>query len=250
MDFVLLNLKINSFKLLLKPFDLVLFSGGDEVSAFIKFVQYRSLKDNTDGLVPPGEYSHVGMIVTSDICEHPNILPNKFYVLESTMSGKYGQKLGNIDGFKNNIYGGFLGVQIRDFEELYPRYLKGGDTHIGYAKLRNNPIDDPNVDKPALKLKFTNDVYYAYNGITYDANCFSLLSSLVPCIRCIRDDVEKLLGTEDWLFCSELIALVYKVMGILPDSVNVKNVVPMDFIGYDNDGDIPLNIFELPPKKL
>ena len=93
-----------------------------------------------------------------------------------------------------------------------------------------------------------------YNGITYDANCWSLLSSIIPFLRPKRDHIEQFLNTDDWLFCSELVAEIYVKLGIFPDTVDPKNVVPMDFIGYDLDhvdsGGIAPNKFEQPKEIL
>ena len=65
----------------------------------------------------------------------------------------------------------------------------------------------------------------------------------------MRDDVEDLLDTGKWLFCSELVAMIYKKLGLFPPNVEPKNVVPMDFIGYDVDlpagGGIPVIVEKL-----
>src|SRR3990172_5251695 len=106
----------------IRPLDLVLFAGGEMVSSLIKFIEYRTLTDRSGGKVMPEEYSHVGVAVTSDILEHPEVKPGRMYIMESTMSGKWGQQLGNIDG-TTNMCCGFLGVQVRDLMALAPKYL-------------------------------------------------------------------------------------------------------------------------------
>lgn len=219
----------------LKPFDLVLFSGGDFFSCLIKYIEEKNIRTSKGG-INRDIFSHVGMIVTSDIIDHSKILPGKIYILESTMSGKLGQNVYNI----NDDW--FLGVQIRDFDVLVKEYDKPSNTKIAICGLNKYPTIDSN-----LKEKFTK-LYLSLEGIRYDANILSLLSVFMKKLRPHRSQFERL--TEDWLFCSELVALIYKTMGILPTNTDPKNVMPMDFLGVDNDeekeGGIPL-IVHIPP---
>jgi hypothetical protein len=230
------------FRSSLKPLDLVLFSGGDFVSGFIKYIEKKSVRKS-----PPGQiFSHVGIIVTSDILDHPQVLPGKIYILESTMSGKLGQHVYSI-GREGKP---FLGVQLRDFDALLPAYDQPNNTAIAIAPLQKN------ISDPKIKETFTH-LFNQVNGIKYDVNFLSLLASAVPRLRVERDMTEKLLGTTTvdsdkpgWLFCSELVALVYRKLGIFPDTVNPENVLPMDFLGCDSDslehGGIPL-VVKTPP---
>jgi hypothetical protein len=230
-----------------KPFDLAFFAGPELVSSGIRLFEKLFLTDKTGGKVAAGAYSHVGMIVTSEILEHPNVLPGKTYIFESTMGGHYGQQQGNIDNMEN-VPGGFLGVQIRNLTELVPKYLAEPKTAIAIGTLLNNPID-LSIDKIELKEKFT-EFYKKYNGITYDANLYSLASAAIPLLRPFRHEVEHLMRTEQWLFCSEFVAVIYKHFGILSDAVDERNVLPMDFAGYDSDevgvnGNIQLPLIEI-----
>lgn len=214
-----------------KPFDLAFFAGPELVSSGIRLFEKLLLSDKTGGKVAAGAYSHVGMIVTSEILDHPNVLPGNTYIFESTMGGHYGQQQGNIDNMEN-VPGGFLGVQIRNLNELVPKYLAEPKTAIAIGALLNNPIDS--MDKKELKEKFT-AFYKKYNGTTYDANFYSLASAAIPLLRPFRHGIEHFIGTEQWLFCSEFVAVIYKYFGIISEAVNEKNVLPMDFAGYDSD---------------
>lgn len=225
-----------------QPFDLAFFSGSDYVSDLIKFIEYHELTDHSGGLVKPGSFSHVGMIVTTEVLQHPKMEAGKLYIFESTMGGHYGQGVYNIDGFKN-IGSDFMGVQIRPFKEVVEKY----SSCISLGKLADNPLNREVIDRDALKKKFTH-IVETYNGITYDANCCSLLAAIFAGMRPLSYKIEKILGTTDWLFCSELVAQVYKDMGILPIKTKPKYVVPMDFIGYEEDTScgIPKGTIKLP----
>lgn len=207
----------------LRPFDLVLFSGNDFVSDTIKYLEYKQLrKPEAD------DFSHVGMIVTDQILNHPLVQPGKVYIWESTMSGKLADGVPNIDGRS------FLGVQLRDFDEVIKAYDVPNDTRIAYASLKQNPLDSP-ADVDIIKSGFT-ELFNSLNGTLYDLNCLSLLGALYPCIRPCRNCCMCRCNS-DWLFCSELVATVYKRFGIFPQRVRPENVVPVDFLpGVDHDG--------------
>ena len=221
------------------PGDLVFFAGGDFVSGMIRFIQGRIGGKVNKHNIPSGTFSHVGMIVTPNILDHPKVLPGKIYVWESTMSGRLGSGVPNVDGES------FLGVQLRNFEDLVPKYLADGKkTKIAIAHLQNNPfLVSKRRSKVIAKMKFT-EVFHRYNGAKYDSNMLSLAGSGLACIRPIRKIAEEVLSTESWLFCSELIAAAYRDLGILPEDIDPKNTLPMDFLGYDTDekGRLPIVI--------
>ena len=52
---------------------------------------------------------------------------------------------------------------------------------------------------------------------------------------------------EEKLFCSQFVAIVYKELGLIDRKMNVKNFVPVDFLGVDEDGqkNIVSNIFKI-----
>ena len=229
----------------LRPFDLVLFSGGEFVSRFIKYIEQRELHHyigpNSPTSLDAGAFSHVGMIVTSDILDHSNIKKDKIYIWESTASGKLGEGVKNIEDES------FLGVQIRDFDALLPVYDEPNNTRVAIARVKNNPVDTLGAKK--AKEKFT-EIYNKYNGVLYDISIIAEVGAIFGGCRKIRDVLEKSFGPDHWLFCSELIAVTYMQMGIFPKTVIPENVVPMDFLGYEQDssdtGGIPI-VVKLPP---
>jgi hypothetical protein len=221
----------------LRPLDLVFFSGSEIISSVIKGLQYMHLLPSAEEIdVCRGEFSHVGMVVTSAVLDHPSVIPGEVYIWESVMSGLLCQ-----DG-QTNISGATFGVQLRDLGEVCKNYLSSPKSRIAIGRLGESFCSFRNDSE--MKVKFTR-IFDRINGTTYDANPISLLASLYSPLRRLRKYSEIILKTEEFLFCSELVAVVFSAMGILDDSINPKNVVPMDFLGCDTDGEILCVVGEL-----
>jgi hypothetical protein len=218
----------------IQPLDLILFKGSDFVSDIIRLIEYVDLDSNW-----AEQYTHSALVVTKELLNDDRLEDGKLYVWESTISGKLGNGVKNIDGKS------FLGVQLRLFDDVIAAYDEPNNTRVSWCQLNNNPwLIESN--RPELSAKFKT-IFDQYNGIRYDLNIFSLVSSFFKRIRPLRKTVEKILHTDKWLFCSELVALVYKDLAILPESVNEKNVLPVDFIsGVDEDKEIPKSFVKYP----
>ena len=92
--------------------------------------------------------------------------------------------------------------------------------------------------------------YKDYNNDMYDVNCLNLLGALFPCCRPARNKIEGIIvhgynvmissnvqeSPDSWLFCSEFVAKVYQDLCLIEKSKDTRDVVPMDFVGYDQDG--------------
>ncbi len=217
------------------PLDLLLFKGGDLFSTTIRFIE-----ELTTGY---GDYSHVGIIVTKDILPNVGGLEDgKLYVWESTMSHSLG---GMTDGVPNVETGkGRLGAQIRDFKEVLKSYTQSEGTEVAWCKLIDNPWNpiDENLSLLAKRRKKLAKVmmkcHRDYGNKVYELNVLSLLASVIPCLRPARDTVEWDEDEEDqdFVFCSELVALIYRRLGVLGKEFDPSNVVPVDFLGCDADG--------------
>jgi len=220
-----------SIKGKMRPLDLLLFKGDDFVSGLISKLERRG-----NAKSHAGDFTHAGIVVNSDILDEPLLEPGKLYILESTISGKLGSGVPDIHGRS------FLGIQIRDLEVLISAYDHPNSTSIAWCPLVNNPIEG---NLPLIKQNFSK-VYHEINGIMWDANCWSLLSALYPWMRPCRGCIESSVRTKNWLFCSEMVATVYKYIGIYPDYVDPKDVVPADFIYPQEDTDrMPVIIREI-----
>lgn len=126
MDIWVVNKRWDDLVKLITPLDLVLFAGKDVVSSTIRKLQNKKLQ--------VGNFSHVGIIVSSFVLPHIKELEHgQWYVWESTSSLR-------LPGFENEVPDIFgkhkLGVQIRNLKKVLDVY--NGDIYIG--KLKNNPL--------------------------------------------------------------------------------------------------------------
>lgn len=209
---------MNKLKHKIKPLDMIFFKGDDFVSETIRYLEKTRLGKEA------GEFSHCGIVVTSDLISHPNIEEGKLYIWESTMSGSLGNGVYNIEGKT------FFGSQVRDLEKVVNAYTNAG-AKVAWSKLE--------IEKEINKEKFQK-LFEKYNGIQYDFHPLSLFGALFPCLRKTRDAVIN----KDWLFCSEMCFLIYQSLDYYDYRYDSKNVVPVDFLGYDED-EIP-RIFAKP----
>lgn len=241
----------------LRPFDLVAFRGGDLISNLVTTLETYAI-----GI---GTFSHVGMIVTSDILPQATangrcvkLIPGKAYLFESTFTYSFA---GLGDGIPDIVTGkADFGVQLRDLEEVIPRYIIDEQTKVAWCPLKNNPFNEiPGEAQVNLKKrrgilrKVFGDFFHRYEDRLYEISIIGLFSAMFPSLRLIRDIRDSIFtalystlhlcgldnnrsGPAGWQFCSELVANVYQDIGVISPSFNPKNVVPIDFFGCDVDG--------------
>lgn len=235
------------------PYDLIGFRGGDGISDFISYLETKNL-----GI---GTFSHVGMVVTSEILpryqfkgKEFDLIPGKLYVLESTFSYKVPKIMDNVPDVITGK--GKLGVQLRDLEEVIPHYIINSTTKVAWCRLRNNPFhpvpDEPAADyairRQALQDQFQ-VLFEEYYGRRYELDMVSLFGAMFPCLRTLRRGRDAFYNglyqclhlnpkrsPAGWQFCSELVANIYQAIGIIPETLNPKDVMPVDFLGCDADG--------------
>lgn len=126
MNILIVDKRWDDLVKLITPLDLVLFAGKDIVSSTIRNLQDKKLTI--------GNFSHVGVIVSSFVLPHVKELQaGEWYVWESTSSLR-------LPGFENEVPDIFgkhkLGVQIRNLKQVLEVY--NGDIYIG--KIKNNPL--------------------------------------------------------------------------------------------------------------
>lgn len=220
----------------LKEFDLVFFRGGDVFSDAIRYVSKKFSRPSPSGYdLPADSFSHVGMIVTDKILRDDRVVHDKLYIWESTMSGPLTDGVKNIDGKS------FLGVQLRDLDEVVEAYLKVPGTEIAFSPIKEEIVEELTLKtSPLIIQERFREIFDTYNGVRYDANPYSLFSAVIPCLRPMREEVETYTKTGKWLFCSELVATVYVSLDLLPRYVNPKDILPVDFLGYGVDSETPV----------
>ncbi len=222
----------------IQPLDLLAFRGADFVSNFISNVE--------ETFVGSGEFTHVGIVVNKEILPSIEQLEDgKYYVWESTMSSEYpgsGEMAPDIISGK-----GRLGVQIRDLKDVVNSYTAVPDAYLAVCPLKNNPWLSSDKREIIKTIKYIHD---KYGRRTYELGCCQLFGSVFSICRPLRDNFQRItvkdqqviinfnINDEEnntWLFCSELVALIYKKVGILSEDVDIRDVNPMDLLGYDTD---------------
>lgn len=232
-------------------------------------------------------FSHVGMVVTSEILE--GLPEGEIYVWESTSSlgsGTRTIKIRETQGQPHPVEGGTrVGVQLRDMQWVTATYR--GD--IMWCPVKDNPLDrrvsmNPEIeeiltdrmesrrrsgsiivdgtmlpgreDSTMLKLdQMEKDIIHADIRKRFAALFGTLNGSryqlsptnLGGALFGCCRPVRDTVGMSVGVFCSELVAMVYQEFGILPEEIVPGDVLPMDFIGYDRD-DIPI-VVDLPPRE-
>jgi len=235
----------------LKAFDLIFFKGKGFTGDLIRFGQWIT-SVNKEYNVGTLEFSHVGLILTSDLLQGvKNVLPNELYIWESTLNDRSSIGVPDING---NY---FKGVQLRNLDTVVNNYNKNQidkavykgkkpkDSCISIAQLNEKSrqcIDEKYDD---LKISFPS-IFKKFQGIHYDSQPLDLLGAMLKCFRWgeINDELNEVLGSKDWLFCSELVTVVFREVGIFPETCKPPFVVPTDLLGHDSDkieeGGIPL----------
>jgi hypothetical protein len=234
--------RIEEFLEGVQPLDLLVFQGAEGVSNVI-----RKLEESKLG---SGVISHVEVCITQEWC--PSIAlaggdldPTRKLSWGSTLSGKLNDHV--LDAETGGVT---FGVQIRDLRELVERYAEvhssTGKGNIGYARLRRNPTRIEDHEVRSHLLKEIEKAYTTYNHRQYDFNPINLLAGLYPKLRGLRKISNAITQHIDrhapWLFCSEFAAALYADLGIIAKStttgedINPEDVVPVDFLGYDEDG--------------
>jgi hypothetical protein len=240
----------NEIKDKIKPYDLIAFRGGDLVSDFISYLEKKT--------IGVGFFTHVGMAVTSDILpscivdDHEFVLEEgKVYLLESTFTYSV---LGVSDGIPDVTTDKcMIGVQLRDLEVVIPHYIVSDKTKVAWCPLKKKyrkKIQDGYLNQES---GFFTELFHEYHNRYYEMDAIGLLGSMFPSMRGLRDERNKIYkkmykilqrwhivnpdneGPAGWQFCSELVANIYLAIGVL-NNIDPKDVLPVDFFGYDLDG--------------
>lgn len=214
------------------PLDLIAFQGGDFYSRLL-----TTLQEQHEG---HGECSHVAVVINKELIDLDFMENDKLYLFESTISTKYDV----VDMEQNK---GYIGVQIRPLKEVIDSYYTNEHCKVMWCKL----IDNPYIKDPEKTKELFLQCYEKNKSKVYEYNPLALLAVNYPFLRKIRDHIYdglkyfpiKLPGNnkEAWKFCSELVADVYKQVGVFPETIDSSNVSPVSFFG-DIDGDIDENI--------
>ena len=207
----------------IRDFDIIVFCGADFVSNTIKELSQFEQGRNA------GKASHVGVIITTNVVKHPNMEDGVLYIFESTMSGNLTDGVLNIEGKS------FLGCQVRKFDDVVKAYDSNPKTQIRWCKLLDNPLDKMDINEIRAKSQKVLD---KYNGVLYEVNISNLFYAMFPQLRFLR------FADDGFVFCSELAAIIYKELGVIPTESDPRDVVPADFIAQDKDRKVDFHKFK------
>lgn len=213
----------------LKTLDMILFRGWDWVSRGMLRVESRAL--GPEG----GRYSHCGLVVRgSDFpIGSPFRNDDKLYAFECTDPKEDGVR--NVSGEK------FTGVQLRDLDAVIENYDREPQTEMAWMRMRDE-------SRPDVDPKLLEDVVKKYIDRPFQWNPLYLFGALYESIRPLRNRFRRR-WRSDKVFCSQLVALVLRDLGVLADDVDPLNVIPTDFRApdqthtLDRDGKVPV-LFE------
>ena len=159
------------------------------------------------------------------------------------------------------------GVLFRKLSDVIEDYDNAPDIQIHYGKALNNPFD---YEWPLNNLKDqeqqfytsrfrpeTNLEYYQtcltksfikYRELPYAYGCCGINMCAVICKLCRPLRFLVTCGrTETSVVCSELVAMVWRDSGLLPEDINTADVSPMDFLNYETDRHgVPLAVTQMP----
>lgn len=213
----------------MQPLDLVFFKGVDFVSRTVLLAQEINVGRN--------DFSHVGIVINKELLNIDQLNPGVLYIMESTVSD--GRVLDSVTNTR------IIGVQIRPLNQVIDSYKVEPGCLVAWARLKNNPFI---TEKEKVISQFRK-IYKKYGDNFYNMNPLDLLASFIPCMRTPRNLFDKIIrGSEilihnhrnfnrdEWVFCSQLIAIIYVDLKIIPADTIPENVIPMDLLGYDRDG--------------
>ena len=221
------GVSFSSIKDKIKPLDLILFRGADFVSNSIAFMQKLFLQS--------GDWTHVGIVITTDIIPIQNGKPDVLYLWESTMSGMVSGD-NNLDIEHNE---GKFGVQIRELESVIKNYNKPDCTKVGWCKLLKNPLygDIPTIIQTKIILE---KIHKDVRSTVYNYNLLALFGTMFNCFCCQNKctmELRKLtFGNDEHYFCSQLVCKIYQNIGIVRKDINPINVAPEELLGFSNEG--------------
>lgn len=197
----------------LMPLDVGLIHGKGVVSDAIQLLEFLGTGE--------GKYSHMFVVITTDILELPGMVPGKRYSFEITKSGKFNDDVLDISGRSH------LGVQVRDLQAMAIAQQKMGCT-LYFSKLRNSPYRDgyewsqPTFNTVVMyqrELKITmQNIYQSYKNMGYDFDPRSLFSFTMPSRR------KKI--KDHGVFCSEFVGIVFNKLNIVAVS-EPRDVIPV-----------------------
>lgn len=207
----------------IRPLDCIFFKGTDFFS--------RGIATAEEAIVGKGEWTHVGIVINKRFMPSLHVADNnKLYLWESNISSR--NKFLNADPTLDaESKKPILGIQVRDLESVLKYSLTHG-VKVGWGRLKNNPLVRRENEWEVRYKRRLNSIRKVLDKLhienyhrPYSKNICRLFAALLPCCSGCRN--EGCLG-EDWRFCSQFVAIVYKSIGVLGKDVDPELVLPQD----------------------
>jgi hypothetical protein len=196
-----------------KTLDMILFRGWDWVSRGMIVVERRALGPEA------AHYTHIGIVIRgSDFPKTSRFYSDtKLYVFECTDPKE--------DGVPNFNGKHFTGVQLRDLDAIVLHYDCFEDSELAWLRMHDDVR--PDIDPEALER-----VVERYRGREFDWNPLDLFGTVYEKVRPWRNLFERTHSSKK-LFCSQLVALVLRDLGVIASDIEPLDVLPCDFLSPD-----------------
>lgn len=195
----------------MKSFDILMFRGSDIISDTIAEIQ----KSNS--------FTHIGLIINSNVLPEFSLKPDRLYILESTYSYEIpGMNNGPPDFLTGER---FFGVQIRDLEDICKSYIHNEKTQIAWYALQNSPSikNFGSTFKQYHKRPFLN-----YNILPIDYKNISPELMIMAKSIMTASLLQTVLNSS--FSCVGLVISLYSELKILTTPINKSIIYPMDLL--------------------
>lgn len=233
------GIPLSVIKAQLQPLDMIIFRGNGLISESILLGQTLGLGS--------AEWTHMGLVITTDILPIKNGVKGQLYIWESVISGPLGDGVNNIETDRARF-----GVQIRKLDDVIDKYDMSSESIIAWCQLLNNPlVKNPNdSDESYLQRRHSviNQLveFQEERGqAVYEYNCFRCCLSV-----CDRSNklIPSMIGRSDRLFCSALVVAIYQLLGLVNSEIDPTKIAPMELVDYTLPNTESLShLFKLPP---
>lgn len=186
----------------------------------------------------PLRYTHVGVVVTSEVVEIKNARAGELYLWECV-------PISRDKGTPRDVESASLvdGVQIRRLEEVFNE----DNATFGWAKLRDAHnvwrLAAKDAQKRALIRTALSELLRRTRGKPFDLNPLHALDALLLQDSGLGNG--HLAPTQampavpaslpETFFCSELACIIYQTCGIVPSHIDAKAVAPIELLGLSRN---------------
>lgn len=204
----------HSMKGLLSNLDLIMFRGDDIISDTIAELQKCDM------------FTHVGLVIKSDLLPDCHLDPDRLYILESTYSYEIsGMDNGPPDYLTNQQH---FGVQLRDLELVCNSYIYNAKTKMVWFQL-DRIVDTTNFSsifqryhmKPFIEQKMS---MIDFTRITPEILAMTKLFMTPSCLEAVL---------KDSFSCVNLVTSIYRDLNIISSDVSITYPIELLQLFYD-----------------